>query len=77
MDKRQLRGLLSTLREFGVRSYADADLKLELGDPAPPVETKDAEGTGELSLPPGTPDPAAMIRELYAQRAAAAKAKRS
>jgi len=73
---KQLKALLRTLQAAGVRSYTEGTLSVTFGDLSPPVPMEDATGAGDLVLPPGTPDPAAMIRKLYADRKTE-KAKRS
>ncbi|HEX3220590.1 MAG TPA: hypothetical protein VHU77_11355 [Candidatus Limnocylindria bacterium] len=78
MGTKQLKALLRTLNAAGVLSYTDGAVSVTFGGPiAPVVDKEDATGAGELSLPPGTPDPGALIRQLYAEREAAKKAKRS
>ena len=71
MGTKQLKALLRTLNAAGVQSYTDGAVSVTFGGPiAPVVDREDATGAGELSLPPGTPDPATLIRQLYAQREA-------
>lgn len=62
MEARKLKTLLRTLQEFGVSSYRDADVTLQLGA-VMTVPDRDVEG--EIQLPPGTPDPREAIRKLY------------
>ena len=68
MDTRSLKALLRTLAEFGVTLYEHDGLKLQLGDRSPQVPSSDIEGADELQLPPGTPDPRALIEKLYQRK---------
>lgn len=69
MDARQLKTLLRTLQEFGVRSYREDGLTVEFGGAyGPPVPEGDVEGAEALKLPDGVPDVAtalASIRKAY------------
>lgn len=73
MDARTLKTLLRTLQEFGVSSYHDGDVTVQFGAGSGPVPPGDIEGElGDLALPPGTPDPRAAIRQVYARAKARA-----
>ncbi len=66
MDARSLKTLLRTLQEFGVSSYRDADVTVQFGA-APAPLGGDVEG--EMVLPPGTPDAAAIAAQIQRIRA--------
>lgn len=70
MDARSLKALLRTLQEFGVTSYRDADVTVQLGPAFMQVPDGDVEGA-DLKLPPDVPDVAravAQIRKAYEQK---------
>lgn len=81
MEPRKLRTLLETLQAFGVTSYRDADVTVQLGAALAPAPDGDVDVPDGLKLPDGVPDVAralADIRKAYApkNRRAAARWRR-
>ncbi len=69
MEIRALKALLGALQAAGVRSYRDGDVAIEFADAGPQVPAEDVEGTDELQLPPGVPDPRKALQAVYSKHA--------
>jgi len=66
MEPRKLKALLRTLQEFGVTTYRDADVTVQLA--AAPVQVPLPDGDvdlgDDLKLPPGVPDVARALTDI-------------